>query len=474
MTVTTKPNVLLILVDDLGAHDVGYSGHSSYSTPNIDQLAANGVVFTQAYAAAAICSPTRAALLSGKHPARLGITNWIPGLVPSGKPLIEPTIRSELPLQEHTIAEHFSDAGYSTFFAGKWHLGGHGYYPENQGFDINVGGAHFGQPPGGYYSPYNNALISDGPVGEYLPDRLTSETIAFLEEYSDRPFFAMLSFYTVHTPLHEAPLQEQIDFVPSDRKTKEHAAVRQERDGVTKLQQDNRKYAGMVAALDANIGRLLQAVRRLDLNKNTIVIFTSDNGGLSTLDPSHPLFADGIPTSNEPLRAGKGWLYEGGIRVPLILTVPDKGYTGERSLPTTTMDVFATILDLTGIEFEGSVDARSLVSELSESAEPPRRALHWHYPHYHGSGSVPASAIRVGQWKYLVFYESGAKELYDLSNDSSESVNLIESNPDLAESLGTQLDEWLVKVSAAMPEHNVNENGINLNDASWRKNAEPE
>jgi arylsulfatase A-like enzyme len=321
----TRPNFLFILCDDLGYRDLGSYGSTFHDTPHLDRLAASGMLFSQGYAAHPVCSPTRAAIMTGKNPARVGITDWIPGRDPRDRRLLGPTDLHQLPLEEATIAERFRQAGYRTFFAGKWHLGGEDFLPEDQGFEHNKGGHHRGSPPGGYYSPYQNPRLTDGPEGEYLPDRLTDETLRFIEANRGNPFFAYLSFYTVHTPIqaarrHLKHYEEKATQLPSLRE-----AELREHDGWTKVRQDNAAYASMVAAMDENVGRLLDRLDELGLTDQTVVVFTSDNGGLSTLPRR------GAPTSNLPLRAGKGWCYEGGIRVPFMIRAPGVGKPGSRS-----------------------------------------------------------------------------------------------------------------------------------------------
>ena len=313
-----QPNFVFILVDDLGWADVKCNyPESFYDTPNIDQLAKNGVRFTNAYAANPVCSPTRAALMTGKHPNRMNITDWIPGSNPRNRPLLGSEDGTELALEEITLAEKLKENGYKTCFAGKWHLGDEGFFPEDQGFDINIGGHHRGSPPGGYYSPYKNPKMIDGPDGEYLTDRLTDEGINFITENRDNPFFLYLAFYTVHTPI-----QPSIKYIEKYKTKRDALNIKEvphvkEGDGWTKTLQENAALASMVASMDENVGRVLSALKEQGLDENTWVIFTSDNGGLSTL------YRKNAPTSNGPLRAGKGWCYEGGIRVPLIISGPE-------------------------------------------------------------------------------------------------------------------------------------------------------
>lgn len=450
----TQNNILFILVDDLGAMDLGYTGSSLYRTPNIDTLASQSVVFTQAYASSPVCSPTRAALMTGKNPARLGITTWIPGGEYQHKPLVEPTIPAQLPLSERTIAEILKERGYRTFFAGKWHLGAEGYLPQDQGFDINIGGGHMGQPPGGYYAPYHNPQLPDGPAGEYLTDRLTNETIRFLEGAGDKPFFAYLSYYTVHTPVQAGPRDSERLFQDAARKNRSASgpAERGEGAGRTKLKQDDAAYASMIYALDENVGRLLAALDRLHLARNTMVVFTSDNGGLSTLDPAISLYEEGTPTSNEPLRAGKGWTYEGGIRVPLLVRRADRTHAGyEVAAPVVSTDLFYTILELAGAQSPAAPDAMSLVPALNGAQLPAQRPLLWHFPHYHGSGSTPASAVRVGEWKLVKTYETGKLELFNLQRDPGETTDLSAREPARTAELHALMQRMLVAENAQLP-----------------------
>ncbi len=451
-----KSNVIFILVDDLGWKDLGCQGSLFYKTPNIDRLAGSAMRFTDAYASCPVCSPTRASIMTGKYPARLNITDWIPGLDPKNRKLLGTQDIHQLPLSETTIAEVFQSNGYKTFFAGKWHLGDHGYFPEDQGFDINKGGHHKGSPPGGYYTPYKNSKLEDGPEGEYLPDRLTDESMRFLEENREDPFFLFLSFYTVHTPIQ--PCERLIE-----ENNKRVALLRysdppniKERNGITKLWQDNAAYASMIQALDENIGRLMNKLDELKLVDNTIVVFTSDNGGLSTLR------SVGSPTSNEPLRAGKGWCYEGGIRVPLIIRA--SGVTSPGStcdIPVSSIDFFPTILELTGLTSmpEQDVDGLSLVSLLKGENTLNREAIFWHYPHYHGSTWAPGSAVRAGEWKLIEFYEEDKYELFNLRSDIGEKKDLSKTHPQEANELLKMLHLWQEKLGAKMPEPNPDFSG---------------
>ncbi len=449
-TLEKKPNFVFILVDDLGWKDLGCYGSRFYETPNLDKLASQGMLFTDAYAACPVCSPTRAAIMTGKHPARVNITDWIPGKRAPNEKLIGPQDLHNLPLEEETLAEVFQEQGYKTFYAGKWHLGDEGYFPEDQGFDINKGGHHRGSPPGGYYTPYNNPKLSDGPEGEYLTDRLTNESIQFLEKNQENPFLLYLSFYTVHTPI-QACKRHLERFKKKAEKLPPGPEDVPEHEGLTKMRQDNPEYASMVYAMDENIGRVLDKLDELNLSDNTVIIFTSDNGGLSTLGRR------GFPTCNLPLRAGKGWCYEGGIREPLIIRAP--GITKPGTLcyePVISMDFYPTMLELAGFPLKPKqhADGLSLVSLLKGGRQLNRNTLHWHYPHYHGSTWKPGAAIRDGDWKLIEFYHYDKVELYNLKKDIGEQNDLSEKYPDKRKELLAKLHQWQKDIGARLPAPN--------------------
>ncbi len=444
-----QPNIVFILVDDLGWADVKCNfPESFYDTPNIDKLAESGVRFVNAYSANPVCSPTRAAIMTGKHPNRVNITDWIPGDDPKTRPLLGPQDDDKLALKEITIAEKLKEKGYKTGFIGKWHLGGEGFYPENQGFDINIGGHDKGSPPGGYYSPYNNPKLKDGPEGEYLTDRLTNESIQFITENRGNPFFLYLAFYTVHTPIQAA--KKHIEKYEAKRAKLgiDEIPHKQEGEGWTKLVQENADYASMVAAMDENVGRIINELKNLGLDKNTWVIFTSDNGGLSTLRRKN------APTSNNPLRAGKGWCYEGGIRVPLIIAGPGITEPGRiEKQPSVSMDFFPTILSMAGIRHEKN-DGENLLPVLTERKQIARDEIFWHYPHYHGSGWKPGSALRKGDWKLIVHYENNQIELFNLADDPEETNEVSKENPEKVLELRKILDEKLSESGAKFPKIN--------------------
>ncbi len=451
VSVPSKPNVIVVLVDDLGWRDLGVTGSTFYETPHIDALAQKSAVFTSAYSSHPVCSPTRAALMTGRKPARLGVTDWIPGEQRQEERLLGPSVRSGLALEEVTIAEHFKSSGYRTFFAGKWHLGGEGSLPEDHGFDVNIGGHHRGSPRS-YVAPYRNPKLVDGPDGEYLTDRLTSETLSFIAHDSTKPFLAFLSFYNVHTPIQPAAAHikhyaEKAARLPeiTDNHQNESGHAR------TKQRQDNADYASMIAAVDANIGRLVRRLEELGIDDNTILVLTSDNGGLSTIESSYK-----VPTSNLPLRAGKGWLYEGGIRVPMIVRYPNGNImAGRIDHPIESTDILPTVLNLAGIDGSGvHFDGQSFLPALSGNAETGNRALYWHYPHYHTSGWKPGSAMRQGKWKLIELYETGKAELYDLSTDPGETKDLSTVHQTRTAKMRDQLQYWLQSVGADMPTPN--------------------
>lgn len=447
-----KKNVVFILVDDLGWRDLACYGSNFYESPNIDRLAAMGKLFTSAYSPNPVCSPTRAAILTGRYPSRIGITDWIPGHDPKNKPLIGPKDLNELPLEEVTFAEVLKDEGYKTFFAGKWHLGGVNFLPEDQGFDINIGGHHKGSPPGGYYSPYRNPKLIDGPEDEYLTDRLTSESIEFLESNKNNPFLLYLSYYTVHTPIQAC--KRYLEKFKAKQKLLQDsiAQLKTEGSGQTLLNQYNPEYASMIYALDENVGRLLDKLEALHLMEETLIIFTSDNGGLSTLANNRI-----APTSVRPLRAGKGWAYEGGIRVPLIIKEP--GSRGHKTIdtPVMSMDFFPTILDVLDIEQRPELhkDGISLIKPMNNYPEEFHKVMFWDYPHYHGSGWTPGQALRKGDWKLIYFYENDRYELYNLKLDTSEKNNLAKQNPEKLEELKVALAAINKDLNTKRPINNV-------------------
>ena len=456
----SKPNVVFILVDDLGWADLGCYGSTFHETPNIDQLAGESMRFTSAYAACPVCSPTRTSIMTGKYPARIGVTDWIAGrqVYNAGLPcdmLLSRNFELEMKLEEITIAEALKEAGYHTFFAGKWHMGEDSiFWPEHQGFDINKGGWRVGSPRGGYFSPYVNPRLESGPEGECLTDRLTDESIAFLEANEKGPFLLYLSFYTVHTPLQGKPgliekyeqKLEDTGLDPASLETTAKEWIKYAPPGgrfVERTQQGHPVYASMIETLDINVGRLMNKLRELGLEENTIVIFMSDNGGLAT--------AEGSPTSNLPLRAGKGWMYEGGIREPMFIKWPGSGSEGSVSdVPVTSTDFFPTIQEMAGLDLkpEQHMDGMSLVPILTGKGSLSERPLFWHYPHYSYQGGKPGAAVRLGDYKLIEFFDPGIVELYNLAEDVGETKNLAGEMPGKAEELLHILHSWQNEVGA--------------------------
>jgi arylsulfatase A-like enzyme len=462
-TTTTAPknrkNIVVILVDDLGRNDLGCYGSTFYETPNIDKLAKESMLFTNGYAAHPVCSPTRAAIMTGKNPCRkeVNITDWIRGNRPKEEKLIGPEMNFDLPLSEETIAEALKSAGYATWFIGKWHLGEtEKFWPKAQGFDVNIGGYSKGSPRGGYYSPYKNPKLKDGPKGEYLTDRLTNEAINLLEKRDkSRPFFLFLSFYTVHAPIQACKrylkkFQEKAAKLPEIEKN-----FITEKGAKTRIRQDNPKYASMIYAMDENVGRLLDVLKKEGLNSNTVLFFTGDNGSLTTLR-RHP-----GPSCLSPMRAGKGWAYEGGIRVPFIVRDPDlQAQNTVCNVPVVNTDFYATILDYCGLpqkpeQHKDSIDLKPLIEGKTTSVMR-KTPLVWHYPHYHGSGWTPGSAIREGKWKLVESYQDGSVELYDLQNDLGEHKDLAKKYPEKTSMLLKKMHDYLDKVGASMPKKNPN------------------
>ena len=449
------PNVVFFLVDDLGWSDIGVYGSEFYETPNVDRLAAEGMLFTDGYAASPICSPTRSSILTGKYPARTENTQYFGGPQPNERYkrntlLLPVPYKSVMDLEEQTLAETFKQHGYATFFAGKWHLGHEGFWPEDQGFDINKGGFTKGGPygPGKYFTPYGNPRLEDGPQGEHLPDRLATETIEFMQANKDRPFLAYFSFYSVHGPLMSRPdLQEKYE-----HKAKPEEKWGEEGDHKVRLSQSHAVYAGMVEAMDLAVGKVLDGLKELGLEDNTIVVFTSDNGGVST--------AGGWATSNYPMRTGKGWLYEGGIREPYIIKAPGVTMPGSvSSVPVTSTDFYPTLLDLCGLPLvpEQHMDGVSIVPVLAGAEALDREAIYWHYPHYSGGlGGRPSAAIREGDWKLIEFFEDNRVELYNLVKDSEEQHELSKTRPEITAKLINKLKNWYVATDATFPSLNPN------------------
>jgi arylsulfatase A-like enzyme len=432
-----RPNIVLFLIDDLGWRDLGCQGSTFYQTPHIDRLAREGARFTDAYAACAVCSPTRAAVLTGKYPARLLLTDWLP----SGRWNPQSRLQSgrlvrALPLEEFTLAEALREAGYRTASIGKWHLGSEPFsLPEHHGFDVNIAGNGHGAP-GNYFFPYDGDwnipttdlratwnVLPDGKPGEYLTDRLTDEAVKFIHGHRDRPFFLYFPHYGVHTPLQARPeMIAKYEQIPEAER------------------QGQPVYAAMVESVDDSVGRVLATLQELGLEKNTVVIFTSDNGGFYNA------------TSNAPLRANKGAYYEGGIRVPLLIKWPGVTQPGWVSAePVTSSDLYPTCLAAAGLPLrpQQHLDGLNLQPLFTGAASLERKSLFWHFPHYNEHpSSVPSSVIRRGPWKLIETFDPQGLELYNLADDLGETNNLAAANPELAGDLRRELDAWRQDVGA--------------------------
>lgn len=458
---SAAPNFVFILVDDLGWTDAACFGSHFYETPVIDGLKRQSMCFTNGYAACPVCSPTRASIQTGCYPARLGTTEWFGAPQPKdaledewrqvfqSRRLLPAKYVDHLPLEDETLAEMLRAAGYRTFFAGKWHLGGEGFLPEQRGYQVNIGGYEIGWPPGGYFSPYKNPRLADGPVGEHLPDRLARESIKFLKDANEQPFLLFLSFYSVHTPIEGRKDLVEKYRAKAEKLQESGPLFLPEGEHKNRQRQDDAVYAAMVESVDQAVGKLLDAIDRLGLHNNTIVFFISDNGGLST--------AEGSPTSNLPLRAGKGWLYEGGIRVPWLVRWPGVVSPGtECDVQVITNDVFPTVREMAGISrrADNRIDGLSLVPLLQGKTAPDRDALYWHYPHYSNQGGSPGGAVREGPWKLIEWYEDGKLELYNLDRDVGELHNVSKEHPEITARLHRKLAEWRKSVGARMPTPN--------------------
>lgn len=442
-----KPNFVFILVDDLGFMDISPNNPDCfYETPNLARLASQGVRFTDGYAANPVCSPTRYSIMTGKYPTRIKATNFFAG---RREEKFKPApLHDNMPLSEETLGEAFKSAGYRTAFLGKWHLGPtEEYWPEAQGFDINVGGCNRGMPSS-FFSPYKNPRLEDGPEGEYLTKRLTDESLKILDEFSNDPFLLYLAFYTVHIPL-EAPEEvvEKYRKKAESLRGEEFAGEEQiwptDDPRNVRIQQKHATYAAMVECMDAQVGRVLDKLEELGLDDNTVICFMSDNGGLST--------AEGMPTSNLPLRAGKGWLYEGGIREPFIIKWPEAAEPGSTcSEPVISTDFYPTLLEIAGLPArpERHRDGVSLVPLLKKKGTLERDALFWHYPHYSNQGGFPGGAVRRGDFKLLERFEDGKVQLYNLAEDIGEQDDLAEAMPDKVEELRRILHDWYKSVGA--------------------------
>jgi arylsulfatase A-like enzyme len=444
--VQKKPNVVVILVDDMGWTDLACFGSDYYQTPNIDQLAKNGIRFTNSYSACTVCSPTRASVMTGKYPARLHLTDWIEGHKNPWAKLKVPEWKMYLDSSEFTLAEAFKQDGYFTAHIGKWHLGEEEKdWPENHGFQINIGGWAKGSPNrdqakgfDGYFSPYGNPRLSDGEEGEYLTERLAKEVCDIIDQKAGEPFFINFWLYNVHMPLQAR--QDKIEKYKALQDSSKH--------------HHNPVYAAMVEHTDDAVGKIVAKLKEKGLDENTIILFSSDNGGLIG-NPQNQV------TSNFPLRRGKGGMYEGGVRVPTILFVPNQKFkVKEITEPVISIDFYPSLLELAGIPMPESqkvnMDGMSWVPLLKGENSLNRDAIYWHYPHYHKQGAVPYSAMRSGDWKLVNNLESGELGLYNLANDIGESINLAHENPEKVMELKKKLDTWRESVDAQFPSLNEN------------------
>jgi len=433
-------NIILIVADDLGWSDLGCYGSTLHRTPQLDRIAAEGIRFLQAYAACPVCSPTRAAILTGRWPARLHLTDWLPGRgdLPSQR-LARPDFARSLPLEEFTLAEALREQGYATACIGKWHLGGSGFESAKQGFDLSIAGDQAGTPLS-YLAPYRQGDrvlpgLEQAESGEYLTDRLTDEALRFIRSNAQRPFFLYLSHFAVHTPLVAKP--GTADKFPAA--------------STFAGRQNNPIYAAMLESLDEGVGKIDGLLRELSLETKTLVIFTSDNGGLATREGPHT-----PATSNAPLRDGKGYLYEGGIRVPLLVKgagVVRRGVSD--STLVSSVDLFPTVASICGAKLQNPLDGVDLSPVLRGQDAPQRDAIYWHYPHYSNQGGRPAGCIREKNFKLIEYFELGRRELFDIEKDPGESRNLAEQEPEQVQRLARKLADWRDSVAAQMPSENA-------------------
>lgn len=433
--------MVFILADDLGGSDVGCYGADLHETPNLDALARQSVKFEQAYSASPVCSPTRASILTGCHPARLHMTIWREAALQEvkGKPLVPPMTVPDLPREKTTLAEALKAAGHETFHVGKWHLGGPENYPENHGYDVNIGGTLWGAPQS-YFYPYRGSRwfggepryvpgLHGGKPGEYLTDRLTTEALRLMDGAAGSPFFLSLNFHNPHTPIEAKP-----ELVERYRARIQPG-----------MRHRNPNYAAMIRTLDENVGRVVRKLDELKIADRTLLVFTSDNGGFIGQNQGQTV------TNNAPLRSGKGSLYEGGVRVPLMIRGPGVKAGGVCREPVISCDLYKTMASAGGGKADNPPDGLDLAPLLKDpSARLDRDGLFFHYPHYYDT-TTPVSAVRARRWKLLEYHEDGHTELYDLEQDPSETRNLAQANAAKAAELLAMLREWRSRVGAQMP-----------------------
>jgi arylsulfatase A-like enzyme len=418
---TRPPNVILLLVDDMGYADIGAYGNTYHLTPNIDQLAAKGMRFTDAYAAAPNCSPTRGSIMTGRYPARTGVTQYLPGNVLPHAKLLQPELPLGLPTSETVIAEPLKQVGYATASIGKWHLGGGRYAPENRGFDVNFAGGHWNAHQS-MFAPHPFVEVPGANDGDYLTDDLTRAALEFIETNREQPFFLYLSYYAIHSPIEAK--QELIA----------HYADRQD-----PSDRNNATYAAMTEGVDQSVGQIVAKLDELELTGNTAILFFSDNGGVPRV------------AFNGDLRSGKAFLWEGGIRVPLIVKWPGLVPAGAvEATPVTSVDFYPTLLEMAGAaDVAGhTFDGVSLVPLLTQTGALDRTEIYWHYPHYGNAGSTPTGAIRQGDWKAIEFLEDNHVELYNLAEDRAEENDLAQDVPEKVQELRNRLDHWRASVGA--------------------------
>ncbi len=452
-----RPNIIFITVDDLGWADLGCYGADLHETPNIDALASTSTLFTNSYAAAPVCSPTRASIMTGKTPANLQLTIWIEAAGHERRPhndqkLITPQTAEHLPLDEITLAELLKQKGYLTAHIGKWHLGDLMHFPETQGFDVSFAASQRGAPPT-FFHPYRGhafgeyRFVTDMATdanhryfskrgGEYLTDRLTDEAIRVISDAKGRPLFLNLNYYSVHTPIEAK--EEDVQYFKGKKEEK--------------FAHQNETYAGMVKSIDDNVGKIIAHLKALGIYQNTMLILSSDNGGYINA------YRGTKVTDNKPLRSGKGSLYEGGIRIPTIISAPFvSGQTASINIPITTIDYVPTICALLDIPLPKDIEGQSLLKALSGKDDPglSARNLFWHYPHYYPT-TTPVSAVRQGDWKLIQFLEDNHLELYNLKEDIGEENNLEKVNPEKASELYSLLSQWRQQANAPMPSPNPN------------------
>jgi arylsulfatase A len=432
------PNIVFILIDDYGWRDTSYNGSTFYETPQIDALARSGMVFTNGYSASPVCSPTRAALMTGKYPARLHVTAHLQGATNRlhYSKVLQPNARLELPLEEVTIAELLRGRGYRTGHFGKWHLGAVGHLASDQGFDVSRAGDEAGSPNSFFYPQWKKKIPLDGQDGDYLTDRLTTLAVDFIRENKDRPFFLYLPHFAVHVPIEAKP-----------EKLPKYAA---------KVRPDNPQnfpdYAAMIESVDESVGRVMAALREHGLENNTLVLFTGDNGGVASREWKNRQI-----TSNLPLRSGKGHLYEGGIRVPTIARWPGVTRPGSTCHdPILTIDYAPTMAEAAGVPKAKlpAMDGRSVMRLLRGAPSLGRSEIFWHFPHYSPQLGRPSAAIRRGNDKLILFFEDSRVELYDLKNDLGETRDLAAAQPAKAAQLRRRLEAWLRETGAQIPAPN--------------------